>query len=743
MNNLIHEHAATSTPTSVVATAAEQVHILPTMSLKATTTIIIPLRLLLCLPLRRSAMASLERNNTDAALASKACVVCNAYQPRDGKFLSCFHVICAGCLAENMSCDDSVSCLLCRSDTSAKVPGVDFGEQLISSAPILNVGDATNGVMDTTAEIRTPFCDPCLDIEVERRASHVCEDCGDLPLCDMHAEKHPKKRVSSGHRVRARLGHTSYSQQAPPTGAKHCAYHSHCVVVTYCQTCSQCVCAECIAAGSHDGHVMENPASAAERQRTRLTETLRATGLGKRLAVPVRDEQEHNATNHIPSAAVDADDAGTLLATEELLKVVEQRIIEVNEEATAASKTAADRFGKIQEMLKRQSEQIFNDVDQRLRTQLDALEAKKKCLEFLLYRQTAAVNVATRLTSPTISPEVLLEAVASTVENILAVSRDLKEAQTITRTPYVFVETTHLEDIQQRLQQVVRIREGVRFDITKSLFEVEGRVLPVGREGRVAVNLFNSAGDRMPPDQEIPAVSASVILPSGTRQPVEMVTARSDSSKLVFPISSRTPGTLALELSYRGLSWLSTLAARLSSMLFDPEKCSKSILLSGDNRVATLDHEAGCMAYFCALAEKSVSSGRHTWTVKIINGIIRDRGIAVGVSSIPSDGNYKSSVLFFRGRTTGMGCWNVHGNAYRQQLQDPLCADYPTADMEAFLDGDVLKFTLDWKARTLRCVNQRTNQTKTISGIDRTQPLYPAVSFRERNQSVEFLDVHP
>ena len=605
------------------------------------------------LPVRCTAMASLERNNADAALASKACIVCNAYQPRNGKFLSCFHVICAGCLAESMSRDGSVSCLLCKSDTSAKVTGVDLGRQLISSAPILNGGDPDNKIGDTSAESMTPitvsgFCDPCLDMDVERNASHQCDDCADLPLCEMHAAKHPKKRASSGHRVRAHDGRTSSSQDRPSTVSKHCMYHAHCVVVTYCQTCRQCVCAECIAAGSHDGHPVESLASAGDKQRARVVEVFYASGLGDQVSTPATNDRNSAAAISTVATAITStrtthtSACDKVRSAEDLLEVVQQDIAMMTEEASTASKIAAERFDKIEEMLKCQREQVLQDIDQRLWTQLDPLETKKTRLESLIHRRNTVVDVVTRLTSPTICPEVLLNAAERVVENTLAVSKDLKDEQEVSPPASIFVISEPLDGIHKHLQEAVQVHNGDR----------------VSRPG----------------------------------------------------------------------------------IFFDQEKCNRRIVLSDSNRVATLDYmTSGKATGACVLATESFTSGRHEWSCRVVKGIVEKDGVCIGVTSSPSDGNYNNNRCFFGGKSTGHGYWNAHGNAFRWQRQHPFEVYFPSADMVEVHDGDILTLTLDFDTRTLSCINQRTKQSKRITGIECKQPLYPAVSFGKQGESVEIL----
>ena len=684
-------------------------------------------------------MASLETSDNAAGQANTACIVCDVYQPRDGKFLSCFHVICAGCLAECISRADLVSCSICKSNTSMKVAGVGLGQQLIDCSPILTVVDTSGGDVDTASERHTelsdsPFCDPCLDMDVERIASHQCDDCADLPLCEMHAAKHPKKRASAGHCVRARGGQNSPPKPVPTAVSKRCIYHTHCVIFTYCQTCRRCICAECIAAGSHDGHTVENLASASDKQRKRMAEALTATDLGQIASVP----SLHEVDNITPHAEYD----GNPKAAGELLNVVEQIIADVTDEGATASKMAIKIFDEIEEMLKRQRRLVLNDIDQQVWTQLQALEDKKKRLESLLHRQTTAVDVVTRLTSPTICHDVLLEAAESAVANIFVLSEYLEKERTLSPTPFLFVAEATLDDIRESLQNVTRICSVSRTDITKSVFEGQPPEMPAGCESRVVAKLFDSSGGRIPPNQQIPAISSTIILPSGTRQAVDVVSSESDSSKLVIPVSAPSRGKLTVELSYNGLSCSLTLSVS-PGMIFDPEKCDESIVLSENNRLAALGEGAGNFPNATVIAREGFSAGHHEWSFKIIKGIVDHYGVCVGVTSTPTDGNYSSNEDFYGEKATGFGYWNAYGEAYKWQVQDPFYGRVQSADMEPVADGDIMAFTLDWDTQVLRCINQRTKQAKEIADIKCIRPLHPAVKFDSPGQRVEFLYQEP
>ena len=707
-----------------------------------------------------SAMASAERSATREDVW-KACIICRTYQPRNGKLLSCLHVVCAGCLDECTSRDGSVSCLLCKSNTSAKVVGVELAKQLAESFEFLYGDEVPKVEMVSACDVGTgtasadiAFCDPCIDIDIEKEASHECADCECLPLCESHAEKHPKKRTSAGHRIHVRAGRLLPSQRTSSSASKRCMYHSKCNVVTYCQTCSQCICLECISSCSHEEHVMISIASAAAKQRTRVAEVFRAAGLSLMMTNDIIDTTASpadvtTATTTTPmdppvNAAVTntttdvATTATDIMPIGELLAVTEKNIATVTEEASVASKKATERFDKIEKMVKQQRERILIDIHHRLWTHFDPLEAKKSRLESLLQRQAAVVKVATRLSSPSVCPQGALQVADTVVHNVLSVSKDLQAEQTIESPDLLFAELATLDGIQAKVEQFVRVCDGVRMDISKSIVEVPDPELQVGREGCVVVKLADSNGHRMPSDQPTPDIVPAIILPSGRKQVVQVSSQESDSSKLVIPISAAECGTITLELSSHGVSFRSRVHVSCD-IFFDPHKCHGGTVLSSNNRVVTRSPEGPQHVYCHAVATEGYTNGRHEWAVRVVKGAVRNKAVAIGVTSAPSDCNYNSDGDDFFKKTTGLRLWSTHGSALKYQPTFPFITWFKSADMQIVLDGDVLVFTLDCDALTLQCLNQDTQEAAKFTDIDCSRPLYPAVFMYRKGQSVEIL----
>ena len=93
-------------------------------------------------------------------------------------------------------------------------------------------------------------------------------------------------------------------------------------------------------------------------------------------------------------------------------------------------------------------ERILTDIDHHLWAQLDPLEAGKNRLESLFQRQAAVVKVTTRLSSPSVCPEGVLQVADTVIENALSIAQDL-QAEQATESPFLlFIEPAALDGIQ-------------------------------------------------------------------------------------------------------------------------------------------------------------------------------------------------------------------------------------------------------------------------------------------------------
>ena len=67
-----------------------------------------------------------------------SCVVCNVFQPANGKILACLHVICATCAADEVTREkNSIKCCLCSHVTVHSASAVPIAEELVPCVPKL------------------------------------------------------------------------------------------------------------------------------------------------------------------------------------------------------------------------------------------------------------------------------------------------------------------------------------------------------------------------------------------------------------------------------------------------------------------------------------------------------------------------------------------------------------------------------------------------------------------------------
>ena len=268
-------------------------------------------------------------------------------------------------------------------------------------------------------------------------------------------------------------------------------------------------------------------------------------------------------------------------------------------------------------------------------------------------------------------------------------------------------------------------------DTSKSVIELSAARLTAHHEGGIVVKLADSRGYSMPPDQPTPDIVPAIILPSGRKQAVQVSSPESDSSKLVILFFPAESGAITLELSSHGVSFRSRISVSLG-IFFDPQKCHSAIILSKNNRVVT--HGSGA-AYCNVLATEGYTTGQHEWALRVIKGTVDNCDVAFRVTPSPSDGNYNSIEPFFGHKVPCWRGWRASGFA----INLPFMRFDQSAAMQRVLDEDDLVFTLDCDARTLQCLNLRTQEAKKFTDIDGSKPLYPAVTTFCKGHSVEMM----
>ena len=124
-----------------------------------------------------------------------------------------------------------------------------------------------------------------------------------------------------------------------------------------------------------------------------------------------------------------------------------------------------------------------------------------------------------------------------------------------------------------------------------------------------------------------------------------------------------------------------------------------------------------------------------SWRVKV-NGPGLER-ICVGVASIPRDRNYNSTQCMFKSQS--QCCAYIRGDSMTYNSNGK-CQERLRTREKSLRANDILEMTLNLDDRTLLCKVPKRAWQVTISNVDTSQELFPAVGLTASNQAAEILD---
>ena len=317
-------------------------------------------------------MASVSNRTLDNEHTTNSrmtCVACKTFQPRSGKFLTCLHILCDSCLKDSVTLDGSVTCSLCNSTTTGWLCDVDLAQQLVESSPWLypsphtdNLTDASSGV--TEGADRT-LCAPCEDDDLASVATHECRECENRPFCQRHASLHARRcrDRSEPHHLRVLENrHTDHARISPAT----CPAHADYKFITFCLVCYRLACGQCLHSGTHDGHQMEDIASAAARQRHGLL-----------LHMETNEAVRENVTG----------EAHFSTETFTTISEIDRGIQLAVDDGCKQSEVITDHHAKIEAVLLSERERLQEKLRQLIDVQLDVLRRQKHLLASSISRR--------------------------------------------------------------------------------------------------------------------------------------------------------------------------------------------------------------------------------------------------------------------------------------------------------------------------------------------------------------------
>ncbi|XP_065189411.1 E3 ubiquitin-protein ligase TRIM45-like [Sycon ciliatum] len=260
---------------------------------------------------------------------------------KHGKLLKCLHSLCVECLEKYISGKGSVGCPECGTTT----PPPQGGVPLLQYLPDSDV--SSDGVGEEVAAAsagRKKLCDECAE---DTAAVAVCMDCGDK-FCAGHANMHPTSRRSYKHKVvplSEAVGHTGDRTSA----SQHkCSFHPSFVQCSYCLSCEQLVCKQCVSSGDHAAHNVQTITDASSSIRQSLKSKL-------------------TSTSH-----------GSCSVFDESIKKSEAALSGLRDETEGLSSRINDVFGGLKKAIENRQQELLDEVDRLQLSHLLPLEEQNR-----------------------------------------------------------------------------------------------------------------------------------------------------------------------------------------------------------------------------------------------------------------------------------------------------------------------------------------------------------------------------
>ena len=641
-----------------------------------------------------------------------SCVKCQVFQPVAGKLLSCLHVICASCAADESNAEsNSIKCGDCGKLTKALLDGVPICSQLANCRPHLYRVAENCAKSTASAGIHGEsnlYCEWC-DDDAMAEATHECERCGSALFCRKHAERHKRARACAGHLVR------ELSRAGDAGGKPHvvcCLLHNNCVPVTFCQTCTRAVCTECLA-GGHEGHTIIPLKSQAAREQELLREAMQSS-------MPEYPPQSASMQSGGESDQITS-------PFDMLISGVSAEMEKIQKEAEEASCVVTNAFGRLEAAVKEQQQQDLHRIENMMWKQLEVQESKQQRLYHLQEKHATVMDLTQSLTSSDAGDTDVIQLAGDVKHNLRKLPSDLSELQLPPyHDPIIAVPHYSLSDTECRIRSLIKFHDIV--DLSNSTLSVPGVIHTTGGEYNAKISF------PMPSFNPTPSLSGTVLSPSGQCSSISIGRCPNCSNNEVamcITIQPTEVGDHKLEIRHAdGKVKLATFNCQ-PALRLDPEKCTSGITLSAKNQVAT--HTGKSRLYYTVAADVGYTTGSHSWNVKFLN--CGDHYTCVGVTVLPEDGNYKddsrmSSYYFYNS-----SCY--YSTDLTGTYQRKNCASIEGC-ISSFNDGDTATFTLDCDKRTLEVDQHRTKKRLVFSSIQCHTPLYPAICLRSPQSQVEF-----
>ena len=602
---------------------------------------------------------------------------------RKGKFIACLHVLCVGCIEQNVDFDGSVLCPGCGTKTPSKP-----GRAPLQWLPNSIIENKQEGVeAETSVDTNDSLCEECA---VDTPATTVCKDCNSL-FCETHGKAHPLSRKSHNHRVGPIVGVGT----AEPTGslggqtvrsADHrCALHPSQKLTHYCVRCEELLCGTCIARGQHTQHQnsVKSVEEAARKARKRL-----------------HDKQE---------SCCSSDDGVIPIALEAVTKAIR----EVNDQTEDASDRARTFIkGRVEVWKKRECE-LLDELDQLRSAKLLPLEQQLGRLQDCLSRGETVSTILECCQDDTDILELCgwldsaIESQKSTAEN---------ETQPCVHSQLVF-SSRDVSDLDSEIMQTGVVADLADCSLVCPESSPRDKECVVKIRGKLATHSLKSQ------NMARLCLRVDAKAPDGQTMPCSLQSAAT-SEVITASFQPRSVGEYSVSAVVGGRplsgSPASVEIVQSRQPVFESVMCHGDLSLSDDGR--TLVYSPGIESGYRSACTSPVCGGVKEVRVRIDNtGSTPYMFICACNSANPTLSNYHqnmSEVFGWYGPRVGKYC---NGGALGQPWQN----------------GDVIHLTLDQDKHTLTGRHERTGVTETLTDV--TGELYWYVSLSRENQQVTIL----
>ncbi|XP_065189412.1 E3 ubiquitin-protein ligase TRIM45-like [Sycon ciliatum] len=611
---------------------------------------------------------------------------------KHGKLLKCLHSLCVECLEKHISGKGSVGCPECGATT----PPPQGGVPLLQYLPDSDV--SSDGVGEEVAAAsagRKKLCDECAE---DTAAVAVCKDCGDN-FCTDHARVHPTSRRSYKHKVVPLSEAAGYTGDRTSASQYKCSFHSSFVQCSYCLSCEQLVCKQCVSSGDHAAHNVQTITDASSSIRQSLNSKLTSTSHG----------------------------SGSVF--DESIKKSEAALSGLRNETEHVTSRISYVFGGLKKAIENRQQELLDEVDRLQLSHLLPLEEQKrqvlagasysKKVQHLVENCNEDMNF--------LKMSGWLEEAAKNA--VSASERDVKgfALGTLLFSPH------HAEELTAAIA-----RTGVVIDIgmlssEKSSMTTAARVQE-GDDLTVIIEPRNGHGDSLAvTEAHLSGVHVEVTSPDNTTtdtiHPVLMPDNSPNEGTNMIATYKTTGKKGSVQVSamigdhhVAGSPAMVTIVDLLPQ--FDPGQCHADLALSNNNRTVTRGAAAsGNWRSVCGV--RKWSSGKHEISLRL------DRITAGKVHHMFFLCNPQRPLLdgYQRGKTTSFGWYGYStgdggdwtGSALGQRWQA----------------GDVIHMSLDCDNHTLVGRHERTGATQTLSNV--TGELYLYISLYSSGDQVTIL----